>query len=101
MVDLIFEYKWFCVPEHAFGSSVICVLGDSAVSALGERAFALVKGCGGGGWRRGRWMIHFNLFWNKQDDYLRKKKKTAPSASSHHLKAFLSDGYDLSADLAL
>jgi hypothetical protein len=28
------------------------------------------------------------------------EKENASSVSSHHLKAFLSDGYDLSADLA-
>lgn len=34
----------------------------------------LVKAMGGGSWRHRRWMTHFNLFWNKQDDYFRKKE---------------------------
>lgn len=51
VVDLIFEYKWFCVPEYAFGSSVICVHGDSAVSALGSyQAVGEVDGDMGDGW---------------------------------------------------
>lgn len=36
LVILTFKEKWFQAPGLAFGSSVICVHGDSAVSVLGS-----------------------------------------------------------------